>query len=287
MKKLYLIFFLFIILYAKEDLLKTLNEVNEIALQSKLTIDKTPSNVTVLKRDFIQKTGAKTLFELLRFVPGIQTSISSTGRRMLIIRGNREGIRDKIKFLINGESITNNLFNNQYYYYNFPTSLIKRVEITLTPDAVTYGDNAYLGVINVITLDELNDNQISLYKSNKNETIFSVFQKLNNLSFDAYYLYSNPFYKSTTTYLIDLYNLHIKPYRNISPKFLEKNLGFGIKYKKYNSTIKYRINTYKESNFFGILNLPPVKDDKYVTIIQQFLNYNYSNFLNNNWREFL
>ena len=77
MKKLYLILGAFLFLFAQnnEDFLKTLNEVNFIAFKEKLNINKTPSNVTVLNRDFILSTGARTLFDLLKYVPGIQTSI--------------------------------------------------------------------------------------------------------------------------------------------------------------------------------------------------------------------
>jgi outer membrane receptor for ferrienterochelin and colicins len=285
MKKLYLIFFILVIVYAKKDLdlLKTLNEVNEIAFQAKLNIDKTPSNVTVLKRDFIQKTGAKTLFDLLKYIPGIQTSISASGKKILIIRGNKSLYRDKIKFLVNGVSITNNLYTNQFYYYNFPTSLIKRVEITLTPDSVTYGDNAFLGVINIITLDKLNDNQFSFYKNDKKGTSFSIFQKFNNVNLDAYYEYSNPYVDPVDTYLIDVVKRSYILYRRNSPYEYEKNMGFGIKYKKDNSTLMYRINYYKKGNFFGLINLPPIKDDKYIEFTHQYLNYNYSKFLNDNW----
>jgi outer membrane receptor for ferrienterochelin and colicins len=286
MKKLYLIFFILVFVYAQKDidLLKTLNEVNEIAFQTKLNNDKTPSNVIVLKRDFIQKTGAKTLFEILRYIPGIQTSISASGKKILIIRGNRSLYRDKIKFLINGISVTNNLYSNQFYYYNFPTSLIKRIEITLTPDAVTYGDDAFLGVINVITLDNLDDNQINFYQSNKKDNSFSVFQKFKNLSLDAYYEYSNPHLKPAKTYLIDALTRMSKLYRKNSPNGKEKNYGFGLKYKKENSSISYRFNYYKKGNFFGIVNLPPLKDDKYIEFTHQYLNYNYSKYLNDYWK---
>ncbi|GAX87564.1 iron complex outermembrane recepter protein [Lebetimonas natsushimae] len=285
MKKLYLIFFILINLYAHdENLLKTLNEVNEIAFQTKLNIDKTPSNVTVLKRDFIQKTGAETLFELLKYIPGIQTSISSSGKKELIVRGNKSIYRDKIKFLINGISVTNNLYSNQFYYYDFPTSLIKRVEITLTPDAVTYGDNAFLGVINIITLDNLNDNQFTFYQNNKNQTLFSVFQKLNNLTLDAYCFYSDPHIQPVKTFLTEINTYNTVLYRENSPNENEKNLGLGIEYKKENSTLQYRINYSRKGNYFGIVNLPPIKDDKYVITIYQYLNYNYSVYLNDFWK---
>jgi outer membrane receptor for ferrienterochelin and colicins len=286
MRKLYLIFLVLVSIYAKEEMnfLKTLNEVNEIAFKTKLNIDKTPSNVFVLKRDFIQNSGAKNLFELLKYVPGIQTSINSFGKKILIIRGNKSLCRDKIKFLINGISVTNNLYSNQFYYYNFPAALIKRIEISLTPASVTYGENAFLGVINIITLDKLDDNQFNFYVSNKNERGFSIFQSFKNLSMDVYYEYSNPHIKSVNTYLVDFLTKNYLLYRKNSLNEYEKNLGFGIKYKKDNSTLMYRINYYKKGNFFGIINLPPVLQDRYIEYTYQYLNYNYSRYINDYWK---
>jgi len=288
MKKLYLIFALtFLFANNDNDFLKILNEVNEIAFKAKLNIDKTPSNVTVLKRDFIINSGAKTLFELLNYVPGIQTSISSSGKREIIIRGNKSTYRDKIKLLINGVSVTNNLYTNQFYYYNFPTSLIKRVEITLTPDSVMYGDNAFLGVINIITLDNLSDNQFYFYQSNKKETSFSVFQKFKNLTIDSYYQVFDPNVEKVNTYFANIQEKKPLAYRYNSPNEYEKEVGLGIKYKKGNSTLMYRINYYKKGNFFGVVDLPANREDKHIKFIRQYVNYNYSLFLNDFWKNSL
>ena len=284
MKKLYLIFALTFLFANNNDFLKILNEVNEIAFKAKLNIDKTPSNVTVLKRDFIINSGAKTLFELLNYVPGIQTSISSSGKKEIIIRGNKSTYRDKIKFLINGVSVTNNLYTNQFYYYNFPTSLIKRVEITLTPDSVMYGDNAFLGVINIVTLDNLNDNQFYFYQSNKKETSVSVFQKFNNLTIDSYYQVFDPDLSRQKVLLGNLITKEQKFYREAIPNRFEKNIGLGIKYKRDSSILMYRLNYYKKGNFFGIVNMIPLRDDKSVKMLHQYLDYNFFVFLNEHWK---
>jgi len=138
MKKLYLIIFITTYLFSssQDDFLKTLNETSEIATNSRLNINKIPSNIEVIKRDFIIKSGARTLIDLLKYLPGIEISMNQLGKKEIIVRGNKTIYRDKIKFLINGHEVTNNLFSNQFYYYNFPAKLIKRIEITKTPDSV-------------------------------------------------------------------------------------------------------------------------------------------------------
>jgi len=54
------------------------------------------------------------------------------------------GIGKKLKLLLNGVDATNNLHSNQFYYYTFPASLIKRVEVTKTPNALL-NDETLLG----------------------------------------------------------------------------------------------------------------------------------------------
>ena len=282
LKKLYLILFLISFIFAsnEDDFLKTLNEVSEIATNTKLNIDKTPSTVEVINRDFIIKSGARTLLDLLQYLPGIEISMSASGKKEIIVRGNKSTYRDKIKFLINGEEVTNNLYSNQFYYYNFPASLIKRIEFTKTPDAVLYGDKAYLGVINIITLDNLDNNQFSFYQSSKKQTTFTIFDKLNNnLLIDAHYLISNPTIQKTDTYLVDTNSSTYTLARRNRPDELEKETGLGIRYKKENSTLSYRFQYFHKANFFGVINLPPLKHDQYVNLIHQYLNYNYSNFI--------
>ncbi len=287
MRRLYLIIFLGNLLFAsyQEDFLKTLNEVSEIATKTKLNIDKTPSNVEVINRNFIVKSGARTLLDLLQYLPGIGISMSASGKREIVVRGNKSLYRDKIKFLINGHEVTNNLYSNQFYYYNFPASLIKRIEFTKTPDAILYGDKAYLGVINIITLNQFNTNQFSLYQSSNRQTTMSLFDKLNDkLLIDAHYEISDPIIKKRKIYLVDMTKSSKKgtAIRDVRPNELEKEIGIGIRYKKDNSTISYRFQYFQKGNFFGLLNLPPLIPNKHVNLFHQFLNYNNSKFITDN-----
>jgi len=286
MKKLFIFIFSFLVLFAsdEEEFLKTLNEVSEIATQSKLNIDKTPSNVDVIRRDFIIKSGARTLLDLLKYIPGVDIAMTSSGKRQLIIRGNKSVYRDKIKLMINGIEVTNNLYNNQLYYYNFPASLIKRIEFTKTPDSVLYGENAFLGVLNVITLDNIDDNMVNFYISNKSQTTFALFDKINNnLLADFHYLYSNPEVYSPKSYLVDLQELKAIPFRDETrANTLEKNVGMGLKYTKEKSTLRYRVEYFKKGDFFGIERVTSLRKDKFINFLYQYLNYNYSDYLKYN-----
>jgi len=291
MKKFIIFFVISISLFANEDIekefLKTLNEVSEIATAKKLNLEKTPATVTVIRRDFIEKSGAKTLIDIIKFIPGIEISKSSSGKTQIIVRGIKSDYRDKIKLLINGADVTNNLYSNQFYYYNFPASLIKRVEFTKSPDSILYGSNAFLGVINIITFEEGDENLFTLYKSDKNYDQISFFQKFDINEFyllmDGYYSSSKPFLKSPQTVKIDLWQHNYSVFREeTSANTLEKNIGFGVTLKKEAHKLSYRYQSYKKGDFFGISRVTPYKDDKKVDLTHQFLIYNYENFIKHN-----
>ncbi|BCD59825.1 MULTISPECIES: TonB-dependent siderophore receptor [unclassified Nitratiruptor] len=273
----------------EQDFLATLNEASEIASATKLNIDKTPSTVTVLRKDFIKNTGAKTLFDLMCYIPGIETSITSSGKKQIIVRGVKNSYRDKIKFLINGVEVTNNIYTNQFYYYNFPADLIKRIEFTKTPDSVRYGDNAFLGVINIITLDESDEDLISTYYSNKNRYAISAFKSIitqhGTLLLDLHKLYSKPDLLAPVTLKIDTNDNSSTIFRQPVPAHtLEKNDGLGLTYKYNNWTLQYRLQYYKKGNFFGISRVPPFKRDQFVHLQHQFIDIGYQQYLTNDWK---
>ncbi len=273
----------------EEDFLTTLNEVSEIATATKLNIDKTPSTVTVLKRDFIEKTGAKTFYDLLCYIPGIEVSMTPSGKRQIIIRGVKNSYRDKIKFLINGIEVTNNFYTNQFYYYNFPADLIKRIEFTKTPDSVRYGSNAFLGVINIVTLDQEDNNQATIYTTDKSNNQITLFQKLSfnetKISIDAYRSYSKPNILSPATLRIDLVTHAVSRFRDSIPAHtLEKNSGFGLKASKNEWSFLYRYQYYKKGNFYGISRVTPLQKDRYVHLQHQYGAVEYAKFLNPFWK---
>jgi len=258
----------------ENEFLLSLNEASEIVAKEKINIDKIPSSVTVLRSDFIQKSGAKTLFELLDFIPGIATSMSASGKREIIIRGDRQKYRDKFKLLIDGVDVTNNLYSNQFYYYNFPTALIKRIEVTKTPDAITYGSNSLLGVVNVITKKEVKNLSIFVDSQRENITSFNQFFSIfgGKATIDGYNLFSKPTIKSDPTLLIDLQKHSATPFRfSTSAHTLEKNRGLGLSWQKDDFWLRYRYEYYKKGNFFGIVNLPPLQKDRFVNLTHQFI----------------
>ena len=278
-KKLYLIF-ASSLLFANTDIVNTLNNLTIYATENQINLEKAPKNLDIINRDFILKSGARTLIEVLEYLPGIEIAQNSAGKKQIIVRGNKSRYRDKIKFLINGIDVTNDVYNNQFYFYNFPASLIKRIEFSKTPDAIEYGENAFLGVINIITLNKYNNNNINIDLSNKKLGLIAGFNKIKNLLFDYHFYISDPNIQKTSSFLVDLNNNSLTKYRIASPDEYEKNIGVGIVYKKSSNTLRYRIEYYKYGSFFGVENLIPLKKDKNSKTIYQYLNFQNKTELN-------
>ncbi len=283
-KKLCLILlFTFSFATEKTDFMQVLNKVNIYANNTQLNLDKAPKNLDIIDRDFIINSGARTLVEVLQYLPGVEIARNSAGKIQIIVRGNKSRYRDKIKFLINGIDVTNSVYNNQFYFYNFPAKLIKRIEFSKTPDAVMYGENAFLGVINIITVENYTKNFFNFNVSNKKSSMAVGFNKYKNFTIDYHYLISDPNIQKTTSQLFNFQNHSLINYRSTTPDEFEKNAGLGIVYKKNKNILRYRIEYYKYGGFYGVENLIPIKKDKNSKTYFQYLDFHNHSGINDNF----
>lgn len=109
------------------------------------------ANVTIITRDDIRRMGYDTFRELLINIPGFY-HIDNIADFIIGVRGTLGG---SMAFLVNGIPqqhlrIKGATFSEESRF-NIPIEAIDRVEVIRGPMAVTYGSNALLGVINVIT----------------------------------------------------------------------------------------------------------------------------------------
>lgn len=116
-----------------------------------------PTAVTVLDRETIKASGARSLSDLLRLVPGFQTFAQSE----VTTRVNYHGVTDsndyspRAQVLIDGRSLHSPLFRGGVNWALVPVALedIERIEVVRGANVTSYGANAFLGVINIITVD--------------------------------------------------------------------------------------------------------------------------------------
>lgn len=112
-----------------------------------------PSSVTVVTSEEIKRYGYRTLADVLQSVQGFYVSYDRN-YAFLGARGvNLGDFNARILVLMDGHRINNNLTDGAYIDSAFllDVDLIERVEIIRGPGSVMYGNNAFFGVINVIT----------------------------------------------------------------------------------------------------------------------------------------
>jgi outer membrane receptor for ferrienterochelin and colicins len=112
-----------------------------------------PASVTVITSDEIKRYGYRTLADVLQSVQGFYVSYDRN-YSFLGSRGMNLGdFNSRILLLVNGHRLNNNLTDGAAIGTDFilDVDLIDHVEIIRGPSAVLYGNNAFFGVINVIT----------------------------------------------------------------------------------------------------------------------------------------
>lgn len=114
------------------------------------------ASVTVIDRDMIKASAARDLNDIFRLVPGFQTYPNNTDAARVTYHGlTDEDFSPRVQVLIDGRSQYSPLFRNGVNWATLPVALedIERVEVVRGSNAVSYGSNAFLGVINIITVD--------------------------------------------------------------------------------------------------------------------------------------
>jgi len=110
--------------------------------------------MTVISSGDIHRSGATTLPDLLRYVPGVEVAQANNSDISLTIRGFGGVFATKLLVLVDGRSIYDPIFGGvDWQYERMVMEDIDRVEVIRGPGATVWGANAVNGVINIITKD--------------------------------------------------------------------------------------------------------------------------------------
>ncbi|KOY85433.1 hypothetical protein AD998_04050 [bacterium 336/3] len=144
-----------------ELLLIPVKEKKEVSIASNIVkdIDKQPASVTVISKEQIRLSGARTLSEVLTvFSPGY-FAVEDQDDIIAGFRGMAPDNNSKVLLLVNGQNLNTEFFwgppdailNSQNLEY------IERIEVIRGSGSVTLGQGALLGVINIVTQDAKNE----------------------------------------------------------------------------------------------------------------------------------
>lgn len=112
-----------------------------------------PGAITVIDREFIQRSGVRNLVDLFRLVPGFQVAWAAGGRPVVAYHGVSGKISQRMQVYIDGQSFyAPYLFGGvDWSAIQLPLEEIERIEIHRGANAVGYGANAFMGVVHFIT----------------------------------------------------------------------------------------------------------------------------------------
>ena len=111
-----------------------------------------PAPTTVITAEDIRVSGATSIPDLLRRVPGISVMTSDAGAADVAIRGFNQRVSNKVLVLVDGRSVYMD-FVGSTFFRQLPIGLpdIERIEVIRGPGATLYGASAFGGVVNIIT----------------------------------------------------------------------------------------------------------------------------------------
>ena len=108
--------------------------------------------ITVLTREEIRRSGAATLPEVLRLVPGLEVARVGSRDWAISARGFNEQNSDKMLVLVDGRTTYSPVLSGVHWdALAVPVDEIDRIEVIRGPGGTLWGANAVNGVIRIIT----------------------------------------------------------------------------------------------------------------------------------------
>src|SRR5713226_7875736 len=113
---------------------------------------RTPAAIYVLTQEDIRRSGATSIPDILRLVPGVEVARIDSNKWSLGVRGFTGRLSRSVLVLIDGRSVYTPLFAGVYWEVQ-DTLLedVDRIEVTRGPGGTIWGANAVNGVINIVT----------------------------------------------------------------------------------------------------------------------------------------
>lgn len=126
-------------------------EVSTVS-RTQSTVGESAAAVFVITHEDIRRSGATTIAELFRRVPGMNVARIDNSKWAINARGFNDRYADMLLVQVDGRTVYNPLFAGVYWdAVVYPLDGIERVEVIRGPGGSVWGANAVNGVINIIT----------------------------------------------------------------------------------------------------------------------------------------
>jgi iron complex outermembrane receptor protein len=136
---------------AEELLLFFEEEELVIATRHKVPVKKAPAIATV-----ITNMGARNITDVLRKIPGIGIVMPNIAilYPTIEVRGIKAPLSEKVLIMIDGHSVNDNhQATAMFVFGDLSVENIKRIEVIRGPGSALYGANAFVAVINIVTME--------------------------------------------------------------------------------------------------------------------------------------
>jgi iron complex outermembrane receptor protein len=175
---------------SEDDYLGEVPQVLTIARLRQSASD-APSASTIIDRETIRAAGIIDLPEIFRLVPGFYVGTNAgfvhNTNHVVSYHGMTDAFSRSMQVMIDGRSIYQPLYGG-VQWSEIPITIhdIERIEITRGPNAASYGANAFLGTINIITQPPTgaSGNRVSINHGNgRNEAFYHHSGGINNFNY--------------------------------------------------------------------------------------------------------
>lgn len=122
---------------------------------SRLTqaLDEVPGAVTVIDRELIRRSGAREVAEVLRLVPGFLFTARTGSNPQASYHSGMDVFGSRMQVYVDGRSLYSSfLFGDTHIgLRGIILEDIERIEVLRGSNSASYGANAFLGVVNIVT----------------------------------------------------------------------------------------------------------------------------------------
>ena len=134
-----------------EELMSVEIEVTSVSKKPQ-TLTHAAAAVFVLTQDDLRRSGATSIPEALRLVPGLDVARVNANSWAISARGFNGQFANKLLVLIDGRSVYTPVFSGVYWdVQDLMLEDVERIEVIRGPGASLWGANAVNGVISIIT----------------------------------------------------------------------------------------------------------------------------------------
>lgn len=129
------------------------------------TVVDTPASITILDRKLINASGFTEIGDLFRLVPGFQVGLSWRDHHTATTyHGQTDGLSRRMQVLVDGRTAFTSQFGlTDWDRLGITVQDIERIEVVRGPASASYGSNAFVGAINIVTRDPVQSAQIEWF----------------------------------------------------------------------------------------------------------------------------